>query len=284
MESSLHSRWSHKPRLDDAGELCPFIFNSNDLEICRLLTPQAREPWGYQYLPTRYIAGLSGRSYGAVRARLSKMHPEPYAYIKLPDQPRNNYRERIFAIAPNGLSEIREAGIDFPKFKLRRLPHELMACIIAASFEYGARKHKLSITVDNHVRADFYPDWPIFKVADIKVWLEADTGSETISHSADPDTTTIGAKFDNYLKLIKDGHFKKSVAVFVTTRETRKNSMIEVLKKAIDKKRMDHDVADQFLFTHITYDRFLNKLPMLTDWAIKADYQRAGAEPFNFLK
>jgi hypothetical protein len=285
MDATLRSRWSDAPRLDDEGKVVPVIFGARDLEICKLLTPYAREPWGYQYLPTSYIAALDGRSYNAVRARLSRIHKKPYAYIKLPDQPKNNYRDRIFSIAPNGLSEIKEAGIDVPKFKHRVLPHELMACITAASFEYGARKHKLDISFPRQPKEDFYPDFPgVFTMGGWDIWKEDDTGSETISHSADPDATTIGAKFDNYLKLIHARRFKKSVAVFITTRETRMNSMIAVLKKSIDKKRYDHEYADHFLFTHIIYDRFLNKLPPLTDWAVKTKYARAGTEPFSFIK
>jgi hypothetical protein len=37
----------------------------------------ARTPWGYQYLPTSYIGPLLGRSYDAIRNRVSKLHPDP---------------------------------------------------------------------------------------------------------------------------------------------------------------------------------------------------------------
>jgi len=66
--------------------------------------------------------------------------------------------------------------------------------------------------------------------------MEADTGSETISYSQNPDTTTIGGKFNNYLDLIKERRFKKSMAVFYTTRLTRMESMIRALQYAIARK------------------------------------------------
>jgi len=42
--------------------------------------------------------GLLGRSYGAVRNRVTKLLCEPYAYLRLPEQPRNNYRNAFFQL------------------------------------------------------------------------------------------------------------------------------------------------------------------------------------------
>jgi hypothetical protein len=276
---TMYSRWSTEPRVDEKGNVKPVIFNSFDLDICRLLTPYAREPWGYQYLPTHYIALLLDRSYEAIRARMTKLLPEPYEYVRLPDQPQTNSRFRIFSVAPNGLDEIQQAGIVVPKFKLRPMPHELLACMAGASFEYGARKHGLPIRLKQRPECDGYPDWPFFTLGDTDIWLEADTGSER-----GPDKK-IRHKYDLLLGLIAKRRFKGK-AVFITARPGRIPGLISELREAIDEQNYPHDYAEHFAFTHITWDRFLNKLQPLTDWAVKDNYQTAlrDSPKFNFLK
>ena len=62
-------------------------------------------------------------------------------------------------------------------------------------------------------------------------------------------------------------------------------SMIGVLKHVIDIKGHDHDLAFQFAFNHIQYDRFINTIPKLTNWALTSNHERAGSIPaLNFLK
>jgi hypothetical protein len=268
-------RWNPKPPK-------AFDFTANDLALCKLFVPFAREPWGYQYLPTHYIGPLVGRSYTVIRDRAKDL--VALGYLALPDQPRTYDRFRIFSNGPNGLAEVREAGIEFPKFKLRQLKHELMACLIAASFEYGANKNGLEIVTRGRPDCDVYADWPLFTINGTTVWLEADTGTETQAISANPDVTTIAGKFEEYLKLIHDRQFKNSMAIFVTHKITRMESMIEVLKKVIDHLGLPHRYADHFGFSHMQYDRFLHKIPPLTDWAVTQDYKRAGGEAFNFVK
>jgi hypothetical protein len=251
-------------------------FEESDFEICRLLS-STREPWGYQYLPTSYFITLLNRGLG-IRARLPKL--SSHNYIQLPEQPRNNFRDLVYALNRAGVAELRAAGINVPTPALRRLPHELLCCITAASFEYGALKHGLSISLSD-VEGKIYPDWPIFKMGNHHIFLEADMGSETLEGQT--TATTIWEKYERYLELFNN-RVHNGLAVFVTVRESRKEAMIELLKKVIDAKGYKHRLARNFIFKDISYDRYISKVPKLTDWAVAEDYQQAGNLTFNFTK
>lgn len=283
----MRSRWDTSARLDDRGKPLPVIFGERDLEVCKLLSPVqgVRAPWSYQYLPTGYFHPLLKRGPTYFVNRLQELVCEPHKYVAQPDQPQNNFRDIIYSIGSNGIDELRETGAVIPRRTLRPLAHELMACVCAASFEYGSIKNpKVSIDVAEQA-LDFYPDWPKFWLTtpfqQKFVYLEVDRGTEQLeSH---PTNTTIDDKFAQYLSL--GAGLKDAMVVFVTVRRTRVEAMIERLKKAIDKAGVPHSYARSFAFTHIPYDRFLTKVPKLTDWAVTADYQRAGAAgPFNFMR
>lgn len=289
------SRWSDEARRDKRGKPVPSVFGPADLEVCKLLAPtaKARHPWGYQYLPTNYVPLLLRRGPAGAADRLRDLKRKPNSYLQLPEQPKNNSRALIYAIAPKGIDELREEGFEVPRFTHRRLPHELMACLAAASFEYASIKHS-DVKIDPVFKGDIdpiIPDWPVFKVTTPYqtryVFLEADTGSETINTVVDPNATTIGGKFSQYLNLLKslDKETRRfALFLFVTTRRVRMESMIESLKMTIDKEDAGHHLSANFGFTHMQYDRFINTIPKLTDWAITTDYQRAGLPPFNFLR
>lgn len=283
----MRSRWDTSKRLDEKGKLTPLIFTGNDLDICKLLCPTqtVRTPWSYQYLPTGAIAKLLDRDLQYISNRLQELVCEPWNYLAQADQPQTNFRDIIYSIGANGVDELKEAGADIPRRSLRPLAHELMASLVAASFEYGSTTQKgvsIEVVKESH---SFYPDWPVFWVTtpfqQKKVYLEVDRGTEQLeSH---PTNTTIDDKFAQYLTL--GSGLKDAVVVFVTVRRTRAEAMIERLKKAIDKAGVPHSYARSFAFTHIPYDRFLTKVPKLTDWAVTADYARAGASgPFNFMR
>lgn len=290
METTYHSRWGKKGRRRKKdGRPIPLLFGPRDLEICRLLAPQieARSPWAYQYLPTSYFAPLQQRGLVALPARVSELASEPYCYLELADQPKNNYRDQIYQLGNAGRDQLKEAGYQFPKYHYRKVPHELMACISAASFEIGARESGLTITPDP-LTLDIYPDWPAFRINDTHVLLEVDLDSETLK-SDSPHVSSISGKFEQYLKIIDDRTFNGMI-LFVTTRQTRVELMIDVLKSVIDKyekgnsrRPYPHEYAEHFGFTHIEYDRWLSKIPKPSGRAVTQGWIRAGHEPFSFV-
>jgi hypothetical protein len=72
-----NSRWSREPKLDKAGKAIVTRLSEHDIVILKLL---AR----YRYLPSDYLAALTGRSLSAVQARLEILYRKPYAYINRP--------------------------------------------------------------------------------------------------------------------------------------------------------------------------------------------------------
>lgn len=278
-ETKRRSRWVDPPTVTH--------FSETDLEICKLLTPVfgIRDPWGYGYLPSSYFSGLLNRGVKGTPKRVSELRGKPH-YVELAEQPRNNYRQQIFRLSDAGEDEVAAAA---GGLKIRRHPravsHELMACIIAASFEVGAREYGTSITLHPKLNLPIIPDWPIFDFAGRTVFIEADTGSMTINPKNESEASSIRLKYEHYLKLLHDQKLgPDALFLFVTTREHRCGSLIETLKFTIDKFDCPHEYADQFAFTSIEYDRFLNTIPVLSAWAVTRPYLRAGCEPFRFIK
>lgn len=288
METERRSRWDTSIRHDEHGKPVPFIFNEGDLEICKLLAPNqgVRPTWSYQYLPNSYIPALLKRSRKNVSRRLQEGACEPHNYFAQPDQPRVNFRDIIFSIGKNGRDELRSEGFKISPRPLRPIAHELMACITGSSFEYGSMRKqgvKIEPVQEKH---DFYPDWPVFWLTtphqQKKVFQEVDRGTEQFE--AHPSNTTIDDKIEQYLDL-GDALKKDAVVLFTTTRASRAEKFIERVKKVIDEKGVPHAYARGFAATHMPYDRFLEKIPPLSPWALTADYLRAGnIGTFNFLK
>src|SRR5579864_3987215 len=136
MERARNSRWDREPKLDKAGGPIVARLSEHDLAILKLL---AR----YRYLPSDYLAALTGRSLTALQARLEILCRKPNAYISRPHQQRANAdantRRLIYELDDKGADELRSRGIIYSRKKyLRNFAHELMACTIAASFELGA--------------------------------------------------------------------------------------------------------------------------------------------------
>jgi hypothetical protein len=267
--ATRRSRWDTRKRGSTR-------FQESDFEICRLLSP-AREPWGYQYATTGYIRVLLNRG-GGILDRLPEL--SSHNYLQLPEQPRNNYRDLIYALGKEGVAELRAAGLAVPPLLLRKLPHELLCCIIAASFEYGAKAHGLPISRSD-IDCNIYPDWPVFKLGNHHIFLEADMRTETLEGQT--TATTIWEKYERYLDLFNN-RLHNGLAVFVTVRPSRKEAMIDLLKKVIDAKGYKHRLARNFIFKDTAYDRYISRIPKLTDWAVAEDYQQAGGLTFNFLK
>ena len=249
-------------------------FYPSDLEICKLLTPyvHVREPWGYTYLPTHYFAPLLERGAGHVPDRLTELRGSDF--LILPDQPRANHRYLIYQLGKAGAAEVREEGHRF-ELEPRALAHELGACLIAASFELGSRKHHLPIKLLPMPDIEKRPDWPLFSIAGREVLVEFDTGSESLD--------VIERKYACYLDAIDRKLFRRPLVLFITTKKLRVENMIEKLKRTIDSNRYPYKYAEHFAFGAIEYDRFLNKMPKPSDWAVTMQYQRAGNEPFSFI-
>jgi hypothetical protein len=269
------SRWNDPPPVK--------IFTESDLDICKLLASSilARDPWGYHYLPTSYFGPLLERGNQGAGHRVNALRGRPH-YTALAEQPHDNYRQLIYQLYRGGADALCEAGHKIRPHS-RPTSHELMACIIAASFEIGAREHRLPISIVPNLQLPIHPDWRIFTLQGRSVFIEADTASETINPHANSQATSIREKFDHYLDLIAAKTVKRPLFLFVTTSATRCNSFIETLKLAIDAKDCPHEYAEHFGFTSMAYDRFLNTIPPLSGWAVTREYQRAGHQPFKFI-
>ena len=276
-------RWGKKePRLKEDGSVKPLLFIEQDLELCKLLAPQIalREPWSYQYLPTKYFSPLLGRGVRGVPRRASALASDPYSYLQLaPGQAEFYFVEQIYRLGPMGKDELKGAGYKFPKgYHYRAIPHELMCIVCAASFEIGAKKHGLSIK-RHSIKIDFYPDWSPFKLGKTTVLFECDRDTASLESSLER-SSAIEGKLENYLSVIKDG-FDGMVIFFVTT-NYRQSEIIELIKKVIDRRRHPHAYAAQIGVMCIEYDQF-TKRPLPTDWAVTKSYERAGHDPFSFI-
>src|SRR5258707_13829829 len=134
-----NSRWSREPKLGKARAPIIARLSEHDLAILKLL---AR----YRYLPSDYLAALTGRSLPALQARLEILYRKPNAYINRPHQQRANADANttrlIYELDGKGADELRDRGLTYSRKKyLRNFAHELMACTIAASFEIGANRN-----------------------------------------------------------------------------------------------------------------------------------------------
>lgn len=283
-----NSRWDTQPLIRN-GKTVTVDFGPLDLQVCKLLCPE-RFPWGYQYLPRTYFALFLKRGQVAFRRRLGKLIETPGRYLRLPDQPENNYRDRIFALDKGGADELREAGVVFPPIKYLPLPHTLMACLIAASFELSGLPIEPIELKLKHER----PDWIPFTFQGRTILIEADTGSETIE--TETQAIAINLKFEKYLKAIIDGELPENTLIlFVSPRQSRVDSIIEQLKRTIDHLKCDHDLADYFGFMQmpplvtktgrvIPFSKYLKALPPATSWVVDNPCYQAGKAPYPFIK
>jgi hypothetical protein len=276
------SRWDDSPKLTENGKPIFVRATATDMDIFKLLAPTAgtRSPWAYRVLPSNYFADLLGRGKENILDRLADLSRKPHQYLVRPEQPHNNYRPLIYTLGKRGADELRNEGMTVPWKFPRQLPHTLMSCMIAASFEYGCARHNLRIEPgENHT--DIIPDWPVFRIDGHTYFIEADTRSESLT-SSDDTTKTIQDKFERYLAAIAADVIRRPRVMFITTGLTRVDSMIRLLRKTIDTHHYPFSYADHFCFKVIKYDRFLSSIPKLTDWAITEDWRRAHKERPTF--
>lgn len=279
------SRWTPQKKLIN-GKPKPFDFVPTDYDICKLFAHSAsiRHPWSYRYLPTSYILQLLSRGPKRGGKRLAELYEE--GYLAHPPQPQDNARQIIYSVGVKGIATLRDGGCSVGSPKSGRLPHDLKACLIAASFEHGARLHGLPITPNIKCPDKLFPDWPPFLLQGHEIYIEADMGTETIKRSRNKDATTVGQKYEEYLSHIDSRRLKDPLIFFVTKDsddDQRMENMIEELKAVIDDYRYPYAYAKHFCFAYLGPDRYINKIPKLSDWAITHQWRRAGTlQPFTF--
>src|SRR6266853_4849242 len=108
MERARNSRWDREPKLDKAGRPLVARLSEHDLAILKLL---AR----YRYLPSDYLAALTGRSLTALQARLEILCRKPNAFISRPHQQRDsadaNSRRLVYELDDKGAEQLRGRGL-----------------------------------------------------------------------------------------------------------------------------------------------------------------------------
>lgn len=271
-------RFTDDPTLGKDGKPKPFVLYASDVEIIKLFGP--RKPWTYRFLPTSYFPSLVGRT-GYLGNRLKRLRERPKRYLSLAEQPYNNYRDYIYEIGAGGVAELTEEGIDFKRPpSITRPAHTLLSNMIAASFEYGAQKHELSINL-HKTEGKAQPDWPVFSVGGSHpIYLEADMGTERVDkpdHDPKNEVTSIERKFECYLELLEE---HPALVLFVTILPERLPNLIKKLGKVITDLDYPPEFAEMFAFQVLTpFDRFLNKIPKLSDWAVTGAWQRTNNLP-----
>jgi hypothetical protein len=316
-QRTRNSRWDREPKLDGAGKPIVARLSEDDLVILKLLGR-------YRYLPSDYLASLTGRSLPALQTRLEVLCRKPNGYINRPHQQRANAdantRRLIYELDDRGAEELRGRGLPYSRKKyLRNFAHELMACMIAASFEIGAKSssairligwHELIespqmpaatkqlanpqvISIERDGRPEsLASDWRPFVIERnfhsrsfaFVFGFEADCGTEPID-SADDQRTSIRNKLVAYLNALDQDvparHFGASTFLipFVTTTEVRMRSMIDLLERL--KPGM---YAKRFLFKHIPSFTSFEKPAPASGHILLDPWQRAGFGPFSFAE
>jgi hypothetical protein len=61
--------------------------------------------------------------------------------------------------------------------------------------------------------------------------------------------------------------------------------MIELLRTVIDANGYDRELAVHFGFAAIEYDKFLDRIPTPSGWAVTGEWERASRKhgPFKFI-
>lgn len=313
-QRTRNSRWDREPKLDRAGKPIVARLSEDDLAILKLLGR-------YRYLPSDYLASLTGRSLPALQARLEVLCRKPNSYINRPHQQRANAdantRRLIYELDDRGAEELRGRGVPYSRKKyLRNFAHELMACMIAASLEIGARSSNgiriiewhelidspqmpagtkrlpnpqvLSIERDGRTES-LASDWRPFviernlhsKSFAFVFGFEADCGTEPID-SADDHRTSIRNKFLAYLSALDQDvparHFGATTFLipFVTTTRVRMLSMMDLLQRL-----KPGPYGKRFLFKHTPSFTSFDKPAPASGHILFDPWHRAGFEPFS---
>jgi Replication-relaxation len=312
-----NSRWDREPKLDKAGRPIVARLSEDDLAILKLL---AR----YRYLPSDYLAALTGRSLPALQARLEILCRKPNAYISRPHQQRANAnantRRLIYELDDKGADELRGHGLTYSRKKyLRNFAHELMACTIAASFELGANTsnamrivgwhelvnspqmpdatkqlaHPQVITFERDGRLEsFASDWRPFviernfgsKSYAFVFGFEADCGTEPID-TADPERTSIRNKYIAYLAALDQDVPRRHFGATTFLIPFVTTTRARMLSMMELLERLEPGaLGKRFLFKHIPSFTSFEKPAPTDGHMLLQPWQRAGFEPFSFAE
>jgi hypothetical protein len=312
-----NSRWDREPKLDRSGRTLIARLTEDDFALFKLLGR-------YRYLPTDYLAALTGRSLPTLQVRLEILCRKPNCYIDRPHQQRDsadaNARRLIYELDDKGADALRDRGLAFSRKKyLRNFSHELMACTIAASFEIGARTnpniriigwHELidspqmpavakqltnpqaiPITRDGN-REEIQSDWRPFVIernfgAKSYIFVfgfEADCGTEPID-TADSARSAIRNKFIAYLAALEQDMPRRHFGA--TTFMVPFITTNEVRMRsmiALLAQLRAGSLARRFLFKHIPSFTSFERPAPATGHILNEPWQRAGFDPFRFTE
>lgn len=120
----------------------PFVITAKNIEVLTLLQR-------YRYLPSNYIAALLGWKGDYYKDLLSKLRHEA-GLVECPnaswEAANARYRPAVYGITRKGEEELKKRGLYVPRPKTgHEFNHELMACLVQASFELGAREQGLQL-------------------------------------------------------------------------------------------------------------------------------------------
>src|SRR6266550_2406322 len=104
-----NSRWDTKARLKN-GKPAGFRFEHSDFAVLSLFS-SSRAPWGYRNLPTRYLCALTKRP--SLGLRLRDLTEQPHDYLCKPPQPKNNFRDLIYAPSKLGIVTLKQHGMAY---------------------------------------------------------------------------------------------------------------------------------------------------------------------------
>jgi hypothetical protein len=312
-----NSRWDRAPKLDKAGRPTVARLSEDDLAILKLLGR-------YRYLPSDYLAALSGRSLPALQARLELLCRKPNSYINRPHQQRANAdantRRLIYELDDRGADELRTRSLAYSRKRyLRNFAHELMTCTIAASFEIGARSsnairiiswHELIdspqmpsatkqlanpqfLSIERDGRAEsLASDWRPFVIERnfhsrsfaFVFGFEADCGTEPID-SGDDQRTSIRNKFVAYLNALDQDVPRRHFGAATFLIPFVTTTKPRMLSMIDLLERLRPGAyGKRFLFKHIPSFTSFEKPAPATGHILFEPWQRAGFEPFSFAE
>ena len=316
-QRTRNSRWDREPKRNKSGE--PFIarLSEDDIAILKILGR-------YRYLPSDYLAALTGRSVPALQARLEILCRKPNCYINRPHQQRDNAdanaRRLIYELDDKGGDELRSRGvIYFRKKYLRNFAHELMACTIAASFEIGAKTSSNIRIIDWHEligspqmpaatkqlsnpqvllysgdgkQAEIASDWRPFVIErnfDSKSYcfvfgFEADCGTEPIE-TANSERTAICNKFIAYLTALEHDVPRQRFGATTFMIPFVTTTEARMHSMIVLLERLrPGPFAKRFLFKHIPSFTSFEKPASPTGHMLTEPWHRAGFGPFRFTE
>jgi len=316
-QRTRNSRWDREPKLDKAGKPAIARLSEDDITIFKLLGR-------YRYLPSDYLAALTGRSLPALQARLEILCRKPNCYISRPHQQRDNAdanaRRLIYELDDKGGAELRSRGVSYSRKKyLRNFAHELLACTIAASFEIGAKKSPNTRIIGWHQLRDSpqmpaatkqlanpqaipftrdgrqegaESDWRPFVIernfeSESYIFVfgfEADCGTEPID-TTDSERSAIRNKFIAYLAALEQDVPRRHFGA--TTFMVPFITTTEARMRsmiALLERLRAGPLTKRFLFKHIPSFASFEKPAPATGHMLTEPWHRAGFDPFRFTE